>query len=113
MPAVLLFLLAMMIYLQFRLWIGEGGRHAVAELEAQVEQQVQDNASRQQRNDALVAEVADLKNLSSGGAAVEERARSELGMIKPGEVFYRVVEPDGVPARMADPATPQRDEPVQ
>ncbi|AWV07841.1 cell division protein FtsB [Marilutibacter maris] len=95
---MLLFLLVMLVYLQFRLWIGEGGRDAVAELEAQVEQQVQDNASRQQRNDALVAEVADLKNLASGGAAVEERARSELGMIRPGEVFYRVVEPEGAAA---------------
>ena len=49
-----------------------------------------ENTGLQERNDALAAEVEDLK---SGEAAVEERARSELGMIKPGEKFYRVVEP--------------------
>lgn len=113
-PAVLLFLLATLAYLQLRLWTGEGGRDAVAELQAQVEQQTQDNASRQQRNDALAAEVADLKDLASGGAAVEERARSELGMIKPGEVFYRVVEPGAAPVHAeaaAAASTPGNDAP--
>ncbi|MDT1000423.1 septum formation initiator family protein, partial [Pseudomonas aeruginosa] len=47
-----------------------------------------DNEGLQQRNDALAAEVKDLKE---GQSAIEERARSELGMIKPGEKFYRVV----------------------
>ena len=56
----------------------------------------------QYRNDALAAEVEDLK---SGEAAVEERARNELGMIKPGETFYRVVEPrDTQPAEPVEPA---------
>ena len=50
-------------------------------------------------NDALAAEVQDLK---SGEAAVEERARSELGMIKPGETFYRVVEPESSAAVSSD-----------
>jgi cell division protein FtsB len=62
----------------------------VAALQQQVEQQTHENAGLAQRNAALAAEVEDLK---SGEAAVEERARSELGMIKPGETFYRVVEP--------------------
>jgi cell division protein FtsB len=93
-PALLVLLAVLLVYLQYRLWVGEGGRRSVATLEQQVEQQTHDNATRQQRNDALSAEVADLKDLASGGAAVEERARSELGMIKPGEVFYRVVEPE-------------------
>ncbi len=83
-------LLALFAFLQYRLWTGEGGRRSVNALDAQVRQQARDNAGLQQRNDALAAEVEDLK---SGEAAVEERARSELGMIKPGETFYRVVEP--------------------
>jgi cell division protein FtsB len=61
--------------------------------------QRQENARLQHRNDALSAEVEDLK---SGEAAIEDRARSELGMIKPGETFYRVVEP-------APPATAPAD----
>ncbi|HEY0506059.1 MAG TPA: septum formation initiator family protein, partial [Lysobacter sp.] len=56
-------------------------------------------------NAALAAEVEDLK---SGEAAVEDRARSELGMIKPGETFYRVVEPEGSTTPAAD--TPPADD---
>ena len=81
-------LLALLAFLQYRLWWGEGGRRSVAALQKQVEQQKHENDGLQQRNAALAAEVEDLK---SGEAAVEERARSELGMIKPGETFYRVV----------------------
>ncbi|QNP40041.1 cell division protein FtsB [Lysobacter solisilvae (ex Woo and Kim 2020)] len=87
---LLVALLALLGLLQYRLWWGEGGRRSVAALQQQVEQQTHENAGLTQRNAALAAEVEDLK---SGEAAVEERARSELGMIKPGETFYRVVEP--------------------
>src|SRR5690606_18899394 len=89
---LLVLLVAMLAFLQYRLWLGEGGRGSVAVLAERVEQQAHENEGLQQRNDALAAEVEDLK---SGEAAVEERARSELGMIKPGETFYRVVEPEG------------------
>jgi len=87
---VLVALVALLAFLQYRLWWGEGGRRSVADLHRQVEQQAHENDGLRQRNAALAAEVEDLK---SGEAAVEERARSELGMIKPGETFYRVVEP--------------------
>lgn len=87
---VLVALVALLAFLQYRLWWGEGGRRSVADLRQQVDQQAHGNEGLQQRNAALAAEVEDLK---SGEAAVEERARSELGMIKPGETFYRVVEP--------------------
>ena len=74
-------------------------------LRAQVAAQTHENAGLKQRNDALAAEVRDLK---SGVAAVEERARSELGMIKPGETFYRVVDdrrkPPAEPAPTEAPA---------
>ncbi|WP_133499797.1 cell division protein FtsB [Cognatilysobacter terrigena] len=87
---ILISLLALLLVgLQTRLWRGEGGREAVDTLQRQVDAQAHENGGLRQRNDALAAEVEDLK---SGEAAVEDRARSELGMIKPGEVFYRVVE---------------------
>lgn len=70
---------------------GEGGRRELAALQARVEAQRAENAKLSQRNAALAADVAELK---SGEAAVEDRARAELGMIKPGETFYRVVDPD-------------------
>lgn len=85
--------------LQVHLWTGKGGRRAVDGLAGQVAALRHENGGLKQRNDALAAEVEDLK---SGEAAVEERARSELGMIRPGEVFYRVV--DHAPAAPAPPA---------
>ena len=96
---LLLALLLLLAWLQYTLWLGNGGQREVATLRAQVAAQQAENLELQQRNEALAAEVADLK---AGGAAVEERARSELGMVKPGEVFYRVIEDD--PARPAQAA---------
>lgn len=91
----------LLLVLQHRLWNGTGGQRDVQRLQQQVQQQQHTNTGLQQRNAALAAEVKDLK---SGEAAIEERARSELGMIKPGETFYRVVdnaspsaEPESVP----------------
>lgn len=95
---LLVALLALLAFLQWRLWWGEGGRQAVAGLQGQVTAQARENGGLLQRNSALAAEVEDLK---SGEAAVEERARSELGMIRPGETFYRVVE--NVPAAQPAP----------
>ena len=95
---LLVLLLALLGWLQYRLWFGNGGEREVADLQAQVQRQARDNTGLRERNAALAAEVQDLK---SGEAAVEERARSELGMIKPGETFYRVVE---TPAPRQPPA---------
>ena len=88
---LLVLLLALLGWLQYRLWFGNGGEREVAALQEQVQRQARDNSGLRERNAALAAEVQDLK---SGEAAVEERARSELGMIKPGETFYRVVDPE-------------------
>ena len=71
---VLVVLVALLAWLQYRLWFGSGGNNEVAELQAQVEQQARQNDGLRERNAALAAEVADLK---SGEAAIEERARSE------------------------------------
>jgi cell division protein FtsB len=90
-------LLLLVVGLQAKLWLGAGGLHEVDQLRRTVDQQQAENAELRQRNESLAAEVEDLK---TGTAAVEERARSELGMIKPGEVFYRVVEqPPAEPKR--------------
>ena len=88
-PWLLLVLVLLLGWLQYKFWFGVGSSGQVVALEQQVAAQKRENAGLQERNDALAAEVEDLK---SGESAVEERARSELGMIKPGEVFYRVVE---------------------
>ena len=100
---LLVLLLGLLALLQYRLWFGNGGQREVAALQAQVQEQARDNAGLRQRNDALAAEVDDLK---SGEAAVEEKARSELGMIKPGETFYRVVEPAAAPPAPANGDAP-------
>lgn len=94
-----LVLLALLILLQVKLWVGAGGWREVEQLETTVAVQRQENAQLEQRNAALSAEVDDLKQ---GQAAVEERARAELGMIKPGEVFYRVIEGDVPPVPVED-----------
>ncbi|WP_372015177.1 cell division protein FtsB [Pseudoxanthomonas sp. 10H] len=97
---VLLGLVLLLGWLQYRLWFGIGSAGEVASLQAQVEHQRRENGGLHERNAALAAEVRDLKE---GVAAVEERARSELGMIRPGELFYRVVED---PGQRAVPAAP-------
>lgn len=105
----LLLVLALLLgWLQYKYWLGAGGAEQVAVLRSQVAQQARENTGLQERNDALAAEVEDLK---SGEAAVEERARSELGMIKPGEKFYRVVERPA-PAAGQDESAPDTS-PVQ
>ena len=87
---VALILLIVLIALELKLWTGDGGMREVWRLERRLEEQKKENARLKQRNEALAAEVQDLK---SGRDAIEDRARAELGLIKPGEVFYQVVEP--------------------
>jgi cell division protein FtsB len=90
MRVVILILFVLLILLQFKLWLGEGGFTEVARLEARVESQRQQNDDLLQRNAELQAEVEDLRERLD---AVEERARNELGLIKPEEQFYQVVPP--------------------
>ena len=99
---VILLLALLLALLQYKLWLGSGGEREGAALRAQVARQESENQRLQLRNEALKAEVEDLK---SGEAAVEERARSELGMVRPGETFYRVIEDRaGSPSVPAAPA---------
>jgi len=85
---IIVILVVLLLLLQIQVWRQYG---RVAELERRVEAQRTENRQLAARNDALDAEVADLK---SGLDAVEERARSELGLIREGEEFYLVVEPE-------------------
>ena len=80
-------LIALIALLQYPLWLGKGGWFRVWEYDQKLEAQRDVNSKLEQRNAGLDAEVRDLK---SGSEAIEERARYELGLVKPGEVFVQV-----------------------
>jgi len=82
-------LVVLIAALQYPLWFGKGGWMRVWEIDRQLHEQRAANDKLRQRNAALEAEVRDLKN---GYDAIEERARNELGMTKPDEVFYEVLQ---------------------
>ena len=82
-------LLILLVILQYDLWVGEGSLATVWQLQKALDAQQQENAQLKARNKALEAEVNDLK---SGLQAIEERARSEMGMIKQDETFIQVIE---------------------
>lgn len=75
--------------LQYRLWIADGGYAEIHRLKGEIETIAAENAERRVRNEALEAEIADLK---SGEAAMEGRARADLGMVREGEEFYLIVD---------------------
>jgi len=83
-----LILVALIVLLQYPLWLGKGSWLKVWEVDQQLATQYETNEKLKTRNSALDAEVRDLKQ---GYDAVEERARNELGMIKEGEIFFRTV----------------------
>lgn len=86
---IALVLVTLIALLQLKYWVGSGGVREVEALRERVEAQARENEELERRNEALQAEVEELRE---GRAALEERARSELGLIKPGEIFYRIVE---------------------
>jgi len=86
---VTLILITLLLLLQYPLWLGKGSWLKVWDLNRQLDAQQQVNQKTQERNALLDAEVRDLKQ---GTAAIEERARNELGMIKRDEVFYQIIE---------------------
>ena len=80
-------LLVLLVRLQYRLWLGEGSLSELAEVGQRVEQLEAENAPLRARNERLAAEVVDLK---TGLDAIEERARSEVGMVRTDEQFFWV-----------------------
>jgi len=103
MRVLTLLLVILIAALQYPLWLGKGSWLRVWELSRQIEKQKDSNTALKARNDSLDAEVRDLK---TGYAAIEERARSELGMIKQDEVFYQVMESGVEPPKPAASAAP-------
>ncbi len=89
MKTLIAVLAVLFVLLQYKLWFGEGSMMEVWRLDRAIATQTAENAQLRERNQALAAEVSDLKQ---GVEAIEERARRELGMIKKGETFYQVVE---------------------
>ena len=85
-PAILV---ALLVLFQVQLWTGRGGLPAVSDLQEKLDTQLSNNLKMQQANDQLAAEVRDLKE---GLEIVEEKARSELGMVKPNEIFVQVTQ---------------------
>ena len=86
---LILLLVVLFVLLQFQLWVGEGSFAEVKDLDNKNEVLRQDLVRMREGNERLAAEVADLKG---GKDAVEERARSELGMIREGETFFQIIE---------------------
>jgi len=93
-------LIGLIVAIQYPLWMGKGSWLKVWEFSRQVDQQKARNIQLATRNAGLDAEVRDLKQ---GIDAVEERARVELGMIKPDEVFYQITEKPATAATTAPP----------
>ncbi len=95
MKVLIVVLVLMLLALQYKLWIDEDGAREVLRLNREVDAHKREIATLRERNNALAAEVIDLK---SGLGAIEERARSDLGMIRKGETFYHLIgeetEPD-------------------
>lgn len=81
-------LVALIVLIQYPLWLGKGGWLRVWDIDRQAETQRGVNQKLQARNQALDADVRDLKQ---GFEAIEERARSELGMVKQDEIFFQIV----------------------
>ena len=83
-------LFVVLLILQYRVWVGEGSFAQVHNLRFQITQQAEVNEQLAVRNERIELDIVGLKG---GLDAIEEKARNELGMIKPGETFYVFVEP--------------------
>lgn len=101
-------LLILLLLLQYRLWFGDAGVAEVKRLRREIAQQELENARLAERNRTLAAEVQDLKK---GTTAIEERARTDLGMVGRNETFFQVVTPRAATRSLA--ADPSGDAPPE
>lgn len=105
---LIVFLLILIAALQYRLWLGDGGIREFHEINQRIEELKQEGEQRKVRNAAVAADVRDLRD---GIDAIEERARHELGMIKPGETYVQIY--DTPPPRATVlPGTPEKTAPA-
>jgi len=88
MRLLMLTFISLLVLLQYHLWFGKNGLQEHRELEQEVAQAVSSNAELVTRNQVMFSEI---DNLKTGTDAIEERARNELGLIKEGETFFRIV----------------------
>lgn len=100
-------LLSLIIILQYPLWFGKGGWLNVQQLEQNVTAALEKNLELQNRNTILYAEINDLKQ---GTDAIEERARSDLGMVKKNEILFQIIESS--PSNILPPANLARANPT-
>lgn len=100
MKLLLTLLVILLLTLQYRLWVGDGSLAEVWQLRREIAAQEAENRRLLERNRVLEAEVQDLKK---GVKAIEERARSELGMIRKNETFYQIVEPKSGSPEIVNP----------
>ena len=96
-------LIAVLVMSQYLLWVDEDGVRQTYALRVSVRAQTEENAALNERNRALEADIKDLK---TGLMAIEERARSEMGMIRQDETFYRLLEQPLPQSISPDNATP-------
>ncbi|MCR9192681.1 MAG: cell division protein FtsB [Gammaproteobacteria bacterium] len=89
MKMILAVLIVVLLSLQYKLWLGDGGVIQAHRIKARCLALEAENAKLQQRNHAIEADIVSLK---SGGQALEEQARSELGMVKHNEEYYQFVD---------------------
>lgn len=81
-------LIVLLLLMQYEFWFSDGGMKTVWKMQKDISTQTQKNAALDKRNQILIAEI---KDLQSGNAAIEARARDDLGMVKKGEVYYQIV----------------------
>lgn len=92
-------LLVLLVFLQYRLWIAEGSLAEQQRLTRQVQQFTEENRQLRERNAVLEREVLELQ---TGNAGVEQRAREQLNLVREGETFYQMAEPEPRPGNGRD-----------